>query len=78
MGKCAKCAVKADEIEDNMLYMFENQDVETVTYKSWTSTDRSTLETLTKPVDEFTQEFMKNMKKLREHDYVICVVNNGP
>ena len=33
--------------------------VDIVKYKQWTSTDRSTMETIIQPVDEFLQSFMK-------------------
>ena len=44
--------------------------VDIVEYKQWTSTDRSTMETIIQPVDEFLQSFMKALKTLKRHDLI--------
>ena len=44
--------------------------VDEVQYMQWTSTDRSTLETLLKPVEVFVPDFCKKLKALRRHDYI--------
>ena len=45
-------------------------DIHVVEYKQWTSTDRSTMETIIQPVDEFLQSFMKALKTLKRHDLI--------
>ena len=44
--------------------------VDTLEYKQWTSTDRSTMETIIQPVDEFLQSFIQALKKLQRHDLI--------
>ena len=44
--------------------------VDNIEYKQWTSTDRSTMETITQPVEEFIETFVKALKKLQYHDFI--------
>ena len=40
----------------------DNNLIDTVTYKEWVSVDRSALETLVKPVEEFVECFVTGLK----------------
>lgn len=44
--------------------------IDTVTYKRWLSVDRCTLETGVKDKDEFIDEFMQDLLKLKAHSFV--------
>ena len=44
--------------------------VDNIEYIQWTSTDRSTMETITQPVEEFIETFVKALKKLQYHDFI--------
>lgn len=55
---------------DALLTALEEDMVESVTYKQWISVDRCTFETLTKPTEEFVQEFSKQLVNLKRHDFV--------
>ena len=44
--------------------------IETVQYKQWISTDRSTLETITKSADDFVESFCEQLKTLLTHSFV--------
>lgn len=52
-----KCAVQSDCLE-------------MVTYKQWETTDRTTLNTYTKPLDEFIDVLVRKTEKLVCHDYI--------
>ena len=44
--------------------------IETVQYKQWISTDRSTLETITRSADEFVESFCEQLNILLTHSFV--------
>ena len=48
----------------------EEKMVDNIEYIQWTSTDRSTMETITQPVEEFIETFVKALKKLQYHDFI--------
>jgi len=44
--------------------------IDYVQYKQWVSTDRSTLETITKTTDEFVESFCEQLKLLLTHSFI--------
>ena len=44
--------------------------IDTIQYKQWVSTDRSTLETITKPAYEFVESFCEQLKLLFNHSFI--------
>ena len=62
LGECEKCAL-LDTFRDEVMQVFTDNMVDEVQYMQWTSTDRSTLETLVKPVEEFVPDFYENWKR---------------
>lgn len=46
------------------------QDIENVTYKQWIQTDRSSLDTLIKMVDEFIDSLIQKLNFLTQHHYI--------
>ena len=50
--------------------------IDILQYKQWTSTDRSTMETIVQPVDEFLQSFIQALKKLQRHDLIAKLQSN--
>jgi hypothetical protein len=61
ISKCKQCpgvAVLNQKLQDIM----EEKMVDNIEYKQWTSTDRSTMETVTKPVEEFIETFVVAVK----------------
>ena len=50
--------------------ILENRPVDEVTYKSWVLNDRTTLETIVKPVEEFVDHLLINLNKLQKHDFI--------
>lgn len=49
---------------------FDKEDIEKIEYKLWTSTDRATLETLVKTVDQFTDSLLEHITALLKHSYI--------
>ena len=44
--------------------------IDTIQYKHWVSTDRSTLEMITKPAYEFVESFCEQLKSLLTHSFI--------
>ena len=63
MGTCDQCP-GSEELKENLEIAFENQMIDQVEYKIWTTTDRSSLETKVQPVEEFIDTFMEMLEKL--------------
>ena len=40
-----------------------------MTYKSWISTDRTTLKTTVEPVEEFVDHLLVSLNELQKHDF---------
>ena len=49
--------------------------IDTVTYKQWTIVDRTTLQTIISPADEFLQILREGLNKLLRHSYVVIKQN---
>ena len=75
LSKCKRCpgvAILNQKLQDIM----EEKMVDNIEYKQWTSTDRSTMETVTQPVEEFIESFVKALKKLQYHDFIAIMQAN--
>ena len=69
LGKCKQCP-GTEPLHLKLQGIMDSNMVDTVEYKQWTSTDRSTMETVIQPVDEFLPCFMKTLKTLKRHDLI--------
>ena len=69
LGKCKQCP-GTDTLHLKLQDIMDTNMVDTVEYKQWTSTDRSTMESIVQPVDVFLQSFMKTLKTLKCHDLI--------
>ena len=49
--------------------LLDSKLIHEITYKSWVSTDRTSLETITKSTEEFLEMFMESLDKLLRHDF---------
>ena len=47
--------------------------VDSIQYQQWTTTDRSNLITVVQQVDEFLDDIMAILKRLRQHDFIAKV-----
>ena len=69
MRECQKCD-SLENFKDELLALYSESMIDEIQYKQWVSTDRSTLETLSKPTDEFVEHFGEKLDKLRRHDFI--------
>ena len=44
--------------------------IKCIVYKEWTSVDRSTLETVSQPADEFVESFCSKLEALLTHSFI--------
>ena len=49
---------------------FNKEEIEEVEFKQWTTTDRSTLQTIVQSADEFIESFLDKLETLRRHDFI--------
>jgi len=68
--ECSECHSLLNTFAEFLEKNFEKHMIDDISYKRWISTDRATLETITKSVNEFNEEFCYNLKKLKRHDYI--------
>jgi len=57
-------------LKEHLRVRMDNNMNDTLQYKQWVSTDRSILETITKPADEFVESFCEQLKTLLTHFFV--------
>ena len=69
LGECDTCG-KTGHLKQMLLDIFEENDVEEVTYKSWVMVDRTSLETITKSTADFVEHFAERLKELQRHDFI--------
>ena len=69
MGTCEECP-GSETLRESLDNAFENQMIDQVVYKIWTTTDRSSLETKVQSVEEFLDTFMDMLEKLIRHDFI--------
>ena len=69
LGECTSCP-GISKLRDNLITYLDENLIDNVTFKQWVSVDRSTLETYTKPVDEFVDMFCEKLELLRPHSFI--------
>jgi len=57
-------------LKEHLYELFDDNMIDYVQYKRLVSTDRSTLETITKATDEFVESFCEQLKLLLTHSFV--------
>ena len=70
MAKCDECEPKFQQLYDKLMTAFDENDIESVTFKSWQSSYRTTLETYVKSEDEFANLVIEKLK-IHSHDFVL-------
>ena len=53
-----------------MLEIFDNLDIEEITYKQWETTDRTTLSTKVQTIQEFIECLIQKLLVLRNHQFI--------
>ncbi len=69
LGTCDDCPGVA-QLGTLLRRCFEDIEVDEVEFKHWTSTDRSNLESIVLPMDEFIEAFLTKLKVLKRHDFI--------
>ena len=69
MNECTACP-GISKLRDDITTLLDENLIEIITFKQWISVDRSTLETYTKPVDEFVDMFCEKLELLRPHSFI--------
>lgn len=68
LRSCSKCP-GTDVLKHILTELFDDNNIDTITYKQWTSTDRSTLETIIKSIEEFVDTLIESLEKLLSHSF---------
>ena len=69
LGTCDFCP-GITRLRDDLLTIMEDNMIDSVVFKQWVSVDRSTLETVTKPADEFVESFCKKIELLLPQSFI--------
>ena len=69
MAKSDECAPKLQQLYDKLMTAFDENDIESVNFKSWQSSYRTTLKTYVKSKDEFANLVIEKLK-IHPHDFV--------
>ena len=69
LGGCEACP-GITKLKDDLIALLDENDMDQIVYKQWTSTDRSTLETFCVPVEEFIEIFSEKLELLRPHSFI--------
>ena len=59
-----------DALKESLLAVLDDNIIDSVPYKQWTTTDRSTLETTSKTSDEFVEAFCDKLEVLIPHSFI--------
>ena len=69
LGTCNSCPGFAS-LEEVLRSVLDDNLIDYITFKQWVSVDRSTLDTFSKPADEFIEFFCDKLKLLIPHSFV--------
>ena len=69
LGSCPFCPGKKP-LQEMLTECFEQEGVDEVQYRQWTATDRSNMDTVVHPVDDFIDTFLEKLEVLKRHDFV--------
>lgn len=69
LGGCENCP-GMEKLKDILINIFDENEIENITYKYWISKPRTTLETFIKSSYDFVEQFCDDMKTLLPHSYI--------
>ena len=70
LGKCTECP-GVEILCAELQVIMDEHEIDSVEYRQWINTDRSSLETEVQTVDEFLSSFSRMLEKLLVHDLII-------
>jgi len=68
-GSCTECP-GTEQLQNRLEQYFDEQMIDRIEYKQWTTTDRATLETKVQSVDEFLRVFLGALPSVVQHDFI--------
>ncbi|CAF2079971.1 unnamed protein product [Rotaria magnacalcarata] len=68
--QCKICKDSAEKLKDFLRNIFEDYVIDQIEYRKWTSTDRSTLETIIENTEDFVTTFGGQVERLLRHDFI--------
>ena len=69
LGECHACP-GIESLQQDLYSIFDENMIDTVTYKQWTAVDRSSLETVSQHSDDFIESFCEKLEALRSHSFI--------
>ena len=69
LSKCDLCG-NTEQLQFKLEEAFDQNLVDEISYKKWTSTDRANLETVVQNVEEFLTTFLRALKKYQQHAFI--------
>ena len=69
LGDCTECPGKKP-LREMLKRCLSEEEIEEIEFKQWTTTDRSTLQTIAQSTDEFIESFLDKLETLRRHDFI--------
>ena len=70
LGSCSYCP-GFDDLKTSLMSLLDDNLIESIIYKQWTSVDRSTLETVSQPADEFAESLCSKLDALLTHSFIV-------
>ena len=69
LGKCKFCP-GMEPLKQDLYSIFDENMIDTITYKQWTVVDRFSLETVSQNSDDFVGSFCEKLEALRSHSFI--------
>lgn len=69
LGLCQQCP-GVEKLHPTLIALFDENNIDTITYKQWTSTDGSSLETIVQSADDFVESLLDNLSILLRHSFI--------
>ena len=69
LGECKVCP-GVEPLKHELYLIFDENMIDSVTYKQWTAVDRSTLETVSQQSYDFVESFCERLEALRSHSFI--------
>ena len=69
MDECKNCP-RITTFKNQLHQKFEDEMIDSVTYKKWVATDRCTMETVIKNAEDFIDDFTSDLLKLKKHSFI--------
>ena len=69
LGECEVCP-GIEPLKQELYSLFDENMIDSITYKQWTAVDRSSLETVSQHSYDFVESFCEKLEALRSHSFI--------